>query len=371
MRLPRCHRRWALALAVALGVALAGAPTAASYAVSLPRPHDELVARTSTVPETTSFATRGIPVGEPPAIAYAFASEPTFGGGDWQLRRPDGSAVDLPDLTWSAWAPLGDGAIGMAGTEAGPELQQVSGDGVVRSTLVQHFGLAVSPDHRLVGWLGDRGEPRVVEGGGGVTSSMPRVAHGRAVAALWGTDTCQEEVPEGGGCTVFVNGPREVRISTSHGIVSTVRPLLWVSDVAADGRVAGLVSRRTGDRAACWGVVRPDGHRSFRTCDYYLDSFAPTGDRVLAEHSETRWSSIRRFAILGRDGHVVRAWTFDPGRHRSLAQLTWEDGQHLLGVLLAHGRWGVVRIGTDGTVEYAGPTVGATDEFPPFSLPLR
>lgn len=358
---------WALPLALVL----AGAPVRASYAVSLPRPHDELVARSSTVSETTPFPIGGIPVGEPPAIAYAFASDPTFGGGDWQLRRPDGTATGLPDLTWSVWAPTGDGAIGMAGTEAGPELQQVSGDGRVRSTLVQHFGLAVSPDDKLVGWLGDRGQPRVVEDGGSITSSMPRVANGRAVAALWGTDTCQEQVPEGGGCTVFVNGPRKVRASTSHGIVSPVRPLLEVSDVAADGRVAGLVALRTRHRSACWGVVRPSGHTSFRTCDYYLDSFSPAGDRVLAERSQTRWSSIRRFAILGRDGHVVRAWTFDAGRRRSLAQLTWEDGHHLLGVLLAHGRWGLVRIGTDGTIEYAGPTVAATDEFTPFSLPLR
>lgn len=367
MRWLRSRRLWELAPALVL----AGAPIAPSYAVSLPRPHDELVARSSPVAETTPFPTTGIPAGDAPAIPYAFASEPTFGGGDWRLRRPDGTAVGLPDLTWSVWAPMGQGAIGMAGTEAGPELQQVSGDGRVRSTLVQHFGLVVSPGDQLVGWLGDRGEPRVVEGGGSRTVSLPRVPHGIAVAALWGDDTCREQVPEGGGCSVFVTLPRRVRVTTSHGIVSTVGPLLRVSDVAVDGRVAGLVSRRTDSRPACWGVVRPDGRRSFRTCDYYLDSFSPGGDRILAEHSETRWSSIRRFAVLGRDGHVVRAWTFDPGRRRSLAQLTWEDGHHLLGVLLARGRWGLVRIGTDGTVEYAGPTVAATDELTPFSLPLR
>jgi hypothetical protein len=80
---------------------------------------------------------------------------------------------------------------------------------------------------------------------------------------------------------------------------------------------------------------------------------------------------VRRFAILDRDGHVVHSWTFDPGRHRSLTQLTWEDDRHLLGVLLAHGTWGLVRISTDGTVEYAGPTVEAADELTPYSLPVR
>ena len=84
-----------------------------------------------------------------------------------------------------------------------------------------------------------------------------------------------------------------------------------------------------------------------------------------------RWQSVRRFAILGRDGHTVRSWTFDPGRRRSLTQLTWEDDHHLLGVLLVHDRWGLVRIGTDGTVEYAGPPVAAPGELTPYNLPLR
>jgi hypothetical protein len=80
---------------------------------------------------------------------------------------------------------------------------------------------------------------------------------------------------------------------------------------------------------------------------------------------------VRRFAVLDRHGQVVHAWTFDAGRHRSLSQLTWEDSHHLLGVLMAHVQWGIVRIGTDGSVEYAGPTVDASDEFTPFNLPVR
>ena len=233
-------------VALVFALAVACGPGTASYAVERAPTHDELVAHASTVPDTTPFPTVGITVGPAPAIPYAYASTPTFGGGDWELRQPDGTSVRLPDLTWSVWAPWGDGAIGMAGTEAGPELQRVTGDGRVRSRLVQHVG--------------------------------------RVIAELRGS--------------------------------------------------------------------------------------APTRRRGLAEHSEPRWGSIRRFAILGRRGHVVRAWTFDPGRHRTLTQLTWEDAHHLLGVLLVHARWGLVRIGTDGTVEYAGPTVPTTGEFSPYDLPL-
>jgi len=358
-------------LSVAVLTACLLALPGAAYAVQRPHAHDEDVTRSIVPRESTAFPTAGLTVGDPPAIPYAAASDPGFGEGDWRLVRPDGSSMKLPRLTWSAWAPMGNGAVGMAGTEAGPELQRVSGSGRVRSQMVQHFGLEVSPDHTIVGWLGDTGRPQVVEDGGARHLAMPRVPHGTSLGAIWGEQTCQEQAPEGGGCTVFVNGERHVWVSTSHGIVSPVGPMRRVSDVNQRGRVIALVSRRTADRSDCWGVFRSTGHRAFRTCDYYLDSFSPDGRRVLAERSTTRWWSVRRFAVLDRDGHVVHAWTFDPGRHRTLTQLTWEDPDHLLGVLLAHGQWGLVRIGTDGSVEYAGPPVAAGDEFTPYNLPLR
>ena len=345
---------------------------AASYAAARPHTRDELVAHTSAVAGATAFPTSGLSVGGPPAIPYAFASQPEFGEGNWRLIRTDGTSLELPRLTWSAWAPLGDGALGMAGTEAGPQLQRVSPAGDVRSRTVNHFGLEVSPDHEIVGWLGDRGRAQVLESGGTRHFAMPQVTHGSSISAIWGDQTCQEQSPEGGGCTIFVQRGGEVWVSTSHGIVDRVGPMLRVADVNQRGRVLGLASRRTADRPDCWGVFRPSGHRVFKTCDFYLDAFSPDGHRILAERTQTQWRSVRRFAILGRDGHVVRAWTFDPSRHRSLSQLTWEDPHHLLGVLMAHGEWRLVRIGTDGSVEYAGSTaLPATDEFTPFNLPVR
>jgi hypothetical protein len=360
-------RPWPVA---ALATVLLAAP-GASYAAVRSHTHDELVAHTRAVPQSVPFPTSGLPVGPPPAIPYAFASEPAFGEGDWQLRRPDGTSLELPRLTWSAWAPMGEGAIGMAGTEAGPELQLVSDTGEVTGRMVNHFGLEVSPDHEIVGWLGDRGRVHVVEGEGTRRFAMPRVRHGLGLSAIWGEATCQEQFPEGGGCSVFVQRRRHVWVSTSHGIVTRVGPMLRVADVNQDGRVIGLVSRRTADRRACWGAFGPNGHLGFRTCRYYLDAFSPNGHRVLAERSGTRLGSVRRFAVLSRTGRVVSAWTFDPSPDRTLTQLTWEDSRHLLGVLRAHGEWGVVRIGTDGTVEHAGSTVPATDEFTPFNLPVR
>jgi hypothetical protein len=359
------------AAALALSAVTVASPLAGSYAASRPHTRDDLVAHAAGATDPRPLPVAGLTVGDVPAIAYAFASKPEFGGGNWRLHRPDGTVLRLPELTWGAWAPMGDGAIGMAGTEAGPELQQVSGDGRVRTRMVEHFGLAISPDHEIVSWLGDHGTPHVVEGGGTRRFDLPRPPHGRAIAAVQGVSTCKEQSPEGGGCAVFVNGSHRVWVSDSHGLVDSVRPLLQVSDVNQSGRLAGLMSRRTSQRPACWGVFRANGHRAFRTCDYYLDSFSPDGRRVLAERSQVRWASIRRFAILDRDGQPLQTFTFHARQGRSLTQLTWEDSDHLLGVLQAHGRWSLVRIGTDGAVEYAGAPVDQADELSPYDLPRR
>ena len=227
---------------VLMVLALLSVPGAA-YAVERPHTREGLVAHTRTVPEATPLPTSALATGDVPTIPYAFAPNPGFGQGDWRLVRPDGPSLELPRLTWSAWAPMGDGAIGMAGTEAGPELQRVSGTGTVTSRMVNHFGLQVSPDHEIVGWLDNHGRTRVVEGGGARRFAMPKVAHASSLSAIWGERTCQEEAPEGGGCTVFVQRRRHVWVSTSHGTVDRAGPMLRVADVNQDGRVIGLAKR--------------------------------------------------------------------------------------------------------------------------------
>jgi hypothetical protein len=335
------------------------------------RPPREPATPAAASPTATPFPLTGLPTGDKPGIAYAFASKVEFQEGNWRLHRPDGTTLRLPRITWSVWAPMGRGVIGMAGTEAGPRLDRVTRGGAVTTRSVPRFGLAVSPDDRIVGWFGSHHTPHVVEGGGTRSFAMPTVPHGTRIATIAGRRTCQEQAPEGGGCTVFVN-QHDTRawISTSHGIVDTVGPMRKVADVSNRGRATGLVSPATGSSPACWGVFSKT-RRLWKTCDYRLSTFAPGGRRVLAERTQVGSESLTRFAILGRGGHVVRSWTFDPGARRSVSRLTWEDPRHLLGVLFAHRHWSVVRIGVDGTVEYAVPPVAGVGDFSPYSLPLR
>ena len=60
--------------------------------------------------------------------------------------------------------------------------------------------MALAPGTRIgrfeiVGWLGNAGRPQMVEGDGDRHFAMPQVAHGRSIGAIWGSQTCEEQVP--------------------------------------------------------------------------------------------------------------------------------------------------------------------------------
>jgi hypothetical protein len=337
-------------------------------------PATDLAAHTPARAAATPLPVTGLPTGHRPRIAYAFATKPEFLGGNFRVHRPAGAVSRIGFLALGQWSTMGRGVFGIAATEVGPQLQRIDAHGtIVRRHFLTHFGLAISPDHSIVSWLDDSERPHDLEGRGSRELTLPRVPKGDEVGAVSGAKTCKEQAPEGGGCAIFVNAARNrgVFVSTSHGIVDRIGPMLHVTDVSQQGRVTGLVSRATKTKPACWGVFRPGGQRAWQTCRYGLDAFSNDGRRVLGEHNQVTWDSINRFAIFRHDGSVARAYTFQPGAHRSLTRLTWEDSTHLLGVLRVGGTWSIVRIGVDGTVEYAVPPVAAVNEFTPFALPIR
>ena len=344
---------------------LAGTPTS---------PATDLAARTPARAAATPLPVTGLPTGSRPTIAYAFATKPEFLGGNFRVHRPAGTVSRIGFLALGQWSTMGRGVFGIAATEVGPQLQRIDAHGkIVRQRFLTHFGLAISPDHSIVSWLDNHGRPHDLEGRGSREFTLPRVPQGDEVGAVSGAKTCKEQAPEGGGCAIFVNAARNhgVFVSTSHGIVDRIGPMLHVTDVNRQGRVTGLVSKATQTKPACWGVFGPGGHRAWQTCRYRLDTFSNDGRRVLGEHLQTRWDSVNRLAIFRHDGSIARAYTFRPGPHRRLTRLTWEDATHLVGVLRVGGSCSIVRIGVDGTVEYAVPPVAAVNEFTPFALPIR
>jgi hypothetical protein len=354
-------------------VVLLTASTSAHASERAPRPATH-------APPSTAIHLAGLPTGPAPRIATIRGTRLGFEVGDYRLTRPDGTTLRLPRGTWSQWAPMGRGAIGTFGTEASPEVQVVTGSGHVTSSMVRHFGLAVSPDRSIVGWLlGRLNTPHVVEGGGSRTFDLPRIGHGLAIGTISGARTCKEQAPEGGGCTVFVNtaGDHGVWVSDSHGIVAQVGPMRSVTDVDGRGRVVG----RTPGAGTCFGMwTAGGGKRLWKTCTARLTAFAPGGRHVLGTGpADRRFGDVRRISLYDDRGGVVASYSATGRDH--LADLAWEDPGHLLATVFelgassqcpgaCRGHWAVVRLGLDGSVELARPPVRGRIDLWAYSLPL-
>lgn len=357
-----------LGAAAALVVLLAGPAAASAHQP----PADRHVARAPSAAAPTSLSLTGLATGPKPRIAYIRGTHLDFGVGDYTLRRPDGTTLRLPGHPWGEWAPLGRGAVGTFGTEAGPQVDVVAGTGGVRSSFVVHYGLAVSPDRSIVGWLlGRLNTPHVLEGGGRRSFDLPRIGHGLRIGTIAGAKTCKELPPEGGGCTVFVNtaGDRGVWVSASHGFVEKVGPMRSVTDIDQRSRVIGRTSDAHGK--PCFALWRADLHRAWRTCRSRLVAFAPGGGHVVGLGPvDEKTGAVHAVTVYDDQGARVASYADPNGSGGSVLQVAWEDRTHLLATVFDNGRWAVVRLGLDGTAELATPVVKGRIDYLPYSLPL-
>jgi hypothetical protein len=331
--------------------------------------------------DTTAIHLSGLSRGASPRVAYIRGTHLDFEIGDYTLERPDGTTLRLPRGTWSEWAPMGRGAIGTFATEAEPEIQVVAGNGRVTSTMEPHFGLAVSADRTIVGWLlGRLNTPHVVEGGGSRTFDLPRIGHGLSIGTIAGKRTCKEQSPEGGGCTVFVNTAhdRGVWLSASHGYVQKLGPMRSVTDTDARGHVIGRTA--DDDGSTCFAMRSPGLHQKWKTCRARLISLSPDGGHALGTGPVAhRFAGMHRIALYDDSGAVPASYTARGGD--LIDQVAWEDASHVLATVFelgsssscpgaCRGHWAVVRLGLDGSVELATPAVRGRIDYRAWSLPL-
>ena len=96
-------------------------------------------------------------------------------------------------------------------------------------------------------------------------------------------------------------------------------------------------------------------------------SFAPDGRLVLGIVGNVDFRSILVHGL--RNGRVEAQWANAP--RQWITQVEWEDAGHLLVVVRnAAVGWSVVRLGVDGSAEYAVTPVRTGAEFAPFRLQL-
>lgn len=315
---------------------------------------------------TLPFDVSDLPTGPAPAIEWSDGRD---------IHRADGSVVAgvLPP-TADGFAPMGSGWVVATHDEGGGFAQWIPASGMSTAQVYDLDGdLATSPGGEVVAWAEPDGGVRLVQRDGDETLEMsPITAPGAYDAVAVGTEDCKEGRTTESGCAIFVNTlgeQNQVWVTTSHGIVDRYDEEMRTMTAWSDGAYAGITEVKD-DLSTC-SAVRATATLStvWDTCDHRLIGFAPSGRHVLGVGSVGDGFGDGQVAVLdATDGRVVADLRSDEQHQTSAVQLTWEDASHALAVTYADGAWAVVRIGLDGTMEYAVPPREGSDFERPFFL---
>ena len=154
-----------------------------------------------------------------------------------------------------------------------------------------------------------------------------------------------------------------------------------VDAVSANGLTAGTTEVIEDGDGSCAGVADPHGSVLWTTCKDRLIAFSPDSSLVLAGTSASSGSGDHELTVLdARTGEErLRLETAD---EVGIFEMVWEDDDHLLAVVSdweedpdtgdhVDNRWAVLRIGLDGSREYAvEPVPGDVGDYDgPLDLP--
>ena len=313
---------------------------------------------------TTRLDVSDLRTGAPPALAWSERRS-----GRTVVTGVDGTRTPVPN-TLTELAPMGSGYVIQTAGARPTTTRWVAADGTPgRREWRTGDGLAVSPRGTTVVFAGragrvwsiDQEADRVL-----TFAPVPIRGLGRAVAVS--NNHCKEG--EGGnGCVAIVNGAR-AWYTSSHGIVDRM-PHLLLASTGRGAWVGGITS--VSDTGTCSAMLRSSSVR-WRTCENRFSDIAPDRRHVLGLPAYGDGFGPQRLDLLATaDGAVVR--TFAPAPDGSSATYfdeVWEDAEHVLVVTFQAGKWAVVRLGVDGSMEYAvAPRSGSSDVRPPFQLQTR
>jgi hypothetical protein len=365
-----------VALMVPLGLVLGGAltsseepPVVDSPSVTRAEDPDEALPTPSVTGEA-GLVVDGLSTGAPPATGYL--DEGVFVG-------PDGEELPSPAADAGIEGAL-QGRVDLAdGTVV--ELLDVGSDDptVVVSTAGETYGPfpgrapAVNEDRTSVAWVADDGAVVAWDTGSTepVTLGTPPGRPEELVALTGG--------PCSDACVAYGNGSRPGSWEPLAWAVATgdQEPLdlsgLVVVTAVHDRTVAGYVSIADvgADPGTCT-EVRVDGRTTAESCEVTYDAFAPGGGALRTSNAAKDGIGDGLVGFAQADGSPALALVGWEGAETFYSEAVWEDSSHVL--LTAYswdtGTWSVVRLGLDGSLEYAVPPREAQDMDFPFALPV-
>ncbi len=339
-------------LALALPTAPAGA---------MPSAQDSASSRSA---PTTRFDVSDLETGEPPAIAWAVRRS-----GRTVIHGAAGTTTPVPNRL-DAFAPMGSGFVIQTTGNRPTSTRWVGADGSPgRRQWRTGYGLAVSARGNAIGFTGRAGKVWTIdEEGDRVLSFRPVPIRGKGTAVALSGEDCKESGTST-GCTVYVNRGRGW-FTSSHGIVDRA-PHVRLTSTGRGRWLGGITS--ISDTGTCSAMLR-NGRVKWRTCDNRFADIAPRNRHVLGLPAYGDGFGPMDLDVLATaDGSVVRSFTSARnGRSATYFDEVWEDRSHVLVVTYQGGKWAIVRLGVDGSMEYAvAPRRGSSDVRSPFQLQTR
>ncbi len=361
-----------LAVAVPAGFALTGTSTRsvgpASHATASvttsasptpshapsPPPSETPTATATTAPGRAANLTVTAPQGPAPSLPYlSLAGSTTTVHHDGTTDVLQGRYSDVVAYRggWLAYGPGAYGPVISRFNTAGAAMDQRPGT-----------DFAVSDDGTEVAWV-EEGTLHVgLPSGhsqGESTQKLPNGAQATAVGFV-----------QRGAVYSLDGASPSVHVTDLNGRDTVVPGLLksWGVSQSAD-----LVGGETGynpDGTSCWQVARSGGPVLWRTCAWALGAFSPDGRYVVGTPSNGDGLGSSKVALLeARTGKVVAVFTAPAGSFAR--EFRWEDGRSLLAVVYDEGRWTVLRLGVDGSVQRTLPPVISADTDPAYHLAWR
>ncbi len=309
-----------------------------------------------------------LPTGDAPRVEYVT-------GGN-TLHQIDGSSVEIPTrYPVNSFVVLTDGSHIWLTRDNGTTYVEVQDlDGTLHDPVPSVGSLAVNPSHSIAAWVTPDGQVMVWTLGAKAQKPLgdPLAAGSELrMAAVTGDDCAL-------ACTVYVNvaspqggdAPWEPwEVSASQTQLLRDGGYLTVSDISRAGVTIGLT--KITDIDTCSKVLGGGEFAGWSTCKNQLASFSTEGGLVLATptyYDGLGPTSIAMYAVSGgprlferRSDAKHQAFYAQPGP-------AWEDEKHLLASVFQDGRWSIVRIAADGTMEYAVPPIAGADVENPFVL---
>jgi hypothetical protein len=312
-----------------------------------------------------------LPTGAPPQMDYVYKGVLHLSGG--------GTAVVHTHYIPNRFVEMADGTtVWLTSDHGTPYVEIEDVDGNVHDPVPSTFDLSVNAMHSIVAWMTPAGQVMIWEG----WASQPRplgdpvpgtewrlgpvTGVGAAVPGKAGPD-CHDSV-----CTVIVNVPGatwqpwEVSESGTHKLLDG--SYLSVADENESGLTIGYT--KITDSGNCSKLLGGGEFQGFATCKHTLENFSPDGRLILGLPAYPDGAGPNQIAMYDLEGQLL----FDRGStlkvQPTFNQYEWEDDTHVLITVYQEGQWSLVRVASDGSMEYAvAPRPGVDVTVNPYVIP--